>query len=115
MPGFLKATVEWFRVYKIPDGKPANQFGFNAEAMNKDFAHEVIHETHIYWKQLIHNQGTGLDLENLERTCVNVENSQFKVDGVKVAEIISALPTKQAPAPVSCEIDKWHYVHLQKL
>ncbi|XP_065578131.1 inorganic pyrophosphatase-like isoform X2 [Artemia franciscana] len=111
MPGFLKATVEWFRVYKMPDGKPANQFAFDAEAKNKDFAHEVIHETHIFWKQLIHNQAK---CPNLERTCVNVETSQFKVDGVKVAEIISTLPTKQAPALLSSEVDKWHYVHLQK-
>ncbi len=21
MPGFLKATVEWFKIYKMPDGK----------------------------------------------------------------------------------------------
>merc|ERR1712071_186560 len=30
MPGFLAATVEWFRIYKIPDGKPPNVFAFNA-------------------------------------------------------------------------------------
>ncbi len=24
-PGFLAATVEWFRIYKIPEGKPENQ------------------------------------------------------------------------------------------
>lgn len=31
-PGLLKATVHWFRIYKIPDGKPENQFAFNGEA-----------------------------------------------------------------------------------
>ena len=42
MPGFLKATVEWFKIYKIPDGKPANQFAFNGEAKDRNFAHKVI-------------------------------------------------------------------------
>lgn len=41
MPGFLKATVEWFRIYKIPDGKPENQFAFNGEAKDREFAHKV--------------------------------------------------------------------------
>lgn len=50
MPGFLAATVEWFRVYKIPDGKPPNEFAFNAEAKPRDFALEVIEETHEHWK-----------------------------------------------------------------
>jgi hypothetical protein len=32
---FLQATNEWFRIYKIPTGKPENQFAFNGEAKNK--------------------------------------------------------------------------------
>merc|ERR1712080_44129 len=28
MPGFKEATREWFRIYKMPDGKPENVFGF---------------------------------------------------------------------------------------
>jgi len=56
MPGFLKATVEWFRVYKMPDGKPENQFAFNAEARDRQFALEVIEETHHHWKQLVAGQ-----------------------------------------------------------
>lgn len=34
-PGHLEATVEWFRKYKVPDGKPENQFGFNEEFKDK--------------------------------------------------------------------------------
>lgn len=30
-PGYLEATVDWFRRYKIPDGKPENQFAFSGE------------------------------------------------------------------------------------
>merc|ERR1712119_107420 len=53
MPGFLKATVEWFKIYKMPDGKPANEFAFNAEPKNKEFAEKVITGTHESWKKLM--------------------------------------------------------------
>ena len=36
MPGFIAATVEWFKVYKMPDGKPPNEFAFDAKPKNKD-------------------------------------------------------------------------------
>ena len=35
MPGFVQTTIDWFRYYKIPDGKPANQFGLDAQARGK--------------------------------------------------------------------------------
>ena len=53
MPGYLRATVEWFRIYKIPDGKPENQFAFNGQAKNAAFALKVIEETHKYWLGLM--------------------------------------------------------------
>jgi hypothetical protein len=31
----VRATNEWFRIYKIPDGKPENVFAFSGEAKNK--------------------------------------------------------------------------------
>lgn len=34
-PGYLEATLNWFRFYKIPEGKPENQFAFNGEFKNK--------------------------------------------------------------------------------
>lgn len=46
-PGLLKASVEWFKIYKIPDGKPENQFAFNGEAKPAAFAHKIIEEVII--------------------------------------------------------------------
>lgn len=43
-PGLLKATIEWFRIYKIPDGKPENNFAFNGEAKPAAFALNVVDE-----------------------------------------------------------------------
>lgn len=43
----------WFRDYKIPDGKAPSDFAFNGEAQSRDFAIEVIQQTHKSWKQLV--------------------------------------------------------------
>ena len=72
LPGLVRATNEWFRfvlffyagphdgllwvfhsIYKIPDGKPENQFAFSGEAKNKKYATEIIHECHEAWRRLI--------------------------------------------------------------
>lgn len=52
-PGLMKATIEWFKIYKIPDGKPENQFAFDGEAKPKDFALHVIQDVHQHWLSLI--------------------------------------------------------------
>lgn len=52
-PGLMKATLEWFKIYKIPDGKPENQFAFNGEAKNKEYALKVIGDVHQHWKELV--------------------------------------------------------------
>ena len=72
MPGFLKvrkvmlqwndcgcvchiiqATVEWFRIYKMPTGKPPNKFAFQGQAKGKDFANGVVTEMHAQWQSLV--------------------------------------------------------------
>ena len=40
-------------IYKIPDGKPENQFAFSGEAKNKKYATEIIHECHEAWRKLV--------------------------------------------------------------
>ncbi|XP_037365497.1 inorganic pyrophosphatase 2, mitochondrial isoform X3 [Talpa occidentalis] len=58
-PGYLEATLNWFRLYKIPDGKPENQFAFNGEFKNKAFALEVIKSAHECWKELLMKKCDG--------------------------------------------------------
>ena len=41
LPGELEKVLVWFRDYKMPDGKPANKFGYDNKCMNKEFAMEV--------------------------------------------------------------------------
>jgi hypothetical protein len=41
-------------IYKIPDGKPENQFAFSGEAKNKKYATAIIHECNEAWRRLIY-------------------------------------------------------------
>lgn len=53
MPGMLDAIREWYRTYKIPDGKPPNTFGLDEKFMNKEYAKTIIDECHHAWEELI--------------------------------------------------------------
>ena len=37
----FQATHEWFRTYKIPAGKPANEFAFDGQYKGAEYAHKV--------------------------------------------------------------------------
>ncbi|XP_054939676.1 inorganic pyrophosphatase 2, mitochondrial-like, partial [Physeter macrocephalus] len=58
-PGYLEATLNWFRFYKIPEGKLENQFAFNGEFKNKAFALKVIKSTHECCKALLMEKCDG--------------------------------------------------------
>ncbi|VDN52706.1 unnamed protein product [Dracunculus medinensis] len=64
LPGLLKATLEWFRNYKIPTGKSPNNFGFDGDFKDAEFAHKIIEQTNEFWKNLI-RQGKLADDQNL--------------------------------------------------
>ncbi|KAL3319071.1 inorganic pyrophosphatase [Cichlidogyrus casuarinus] len=70
MPGFLDATRDWFKKYKIPDGKPANNFAFNGAFKGSDFALKLINETHAYWEKLM----TGTVQNSISKTNVSLSN-----------------------------------------
>uniref|UniRef100_A0AAY4ASU4 inorganic diphosphatase n=1 Tax=Denticeps clupeoides TaxID=299321 RepID=A0AAY4ASU4_9TELE len=55
-PGHLEATVDWFKRYKVPDGKPENDFAFNGQFKDKDFAVQVITTTHEHWRALVRKE-----------------------------------------------------------
>lgn len=104
LPGLVRATNEWFRIYKIPDGKPENQFAFSGEAKNKKYATEVIHECNEAWKRLVSGQADAGE--------VNIANSS--VQGSKghgsanEASIPAAAP--HPPAPIDPSISKWFFI-----
>jgi len=109
MPGFLKATVEWFKIYKMPDGKPANEFAFNAEPKNKEFAESIIAGTHESWKKLISGETDGKGIVLTNSTLKNGET----VDTEHAGGIIAKLAPMMEEYPLPEDVDKWHYVSLK--
>lgn len=110
MPGFVTATVEWFRIYKMPDGKPENQFAFNGEAKNKAFALQVIEQTHEQWKALINNASNdgGIDITNS-----TVEGSVNNVTPEVAKELATMVKPFDVEGPaLDSSIDKNHFVML---
>ncbi|XP_072137992.1 inorganic pyrophosphatase-like isoform X4 [Mobula birostris] len=76
-PGYLEATVNWFKLYKVPDGKPENQLGFSGEFKDRDFALRVIESTHQSWCSIIYNKTDGSDII-WHRNMLNQAPSQMK-------------------------------------
>ncbi|XP_065110939.2 inorganic pyrophosphatase 2, mitochondrial isoform X2 [Paramisgurnus dabryanus] len=107
-PGYLEATVDWFKKYKVPDGKPENQFGLNGQFKNKDFALEVIKSTHSYWKALVTKPKT----KNLEIVCQNTSlcDSPFKCSDAEASAVVQAAAEYGGPLPVSFDVNKWLFL-----
>jgi inorganic pyrophosphatase len=45
-PGAVKEVMEWFRVIKTYDGKPANRFAYDDKVLSSDHTLEIIQENH---------------------------------------------------------------------
>lgn len=81
LPGFTMATYEWFRTYKIPAGKPPNEFAFNGEAKNKEYTFGVIAENQSHWKKLITGEiPKKTEKYDIDTTNFTVEGSPYKAD-----------------------------------
>ncbi|XP_040412550.1 inorganic pyrophosphatase 2, mitochondrial isoform X4 [Cygnus olor] len=105
-PGYLEATIEWFRLYKVPDGKPENRFAFNGEFKSKDFAVEIIKSTHEYWKALLHKKTDG---GTIKCTNVLVNGSPFCCSEEDARSIVQSAPVPVNGDPVSPEVDSWYF------
>lgn len=43
----------WFRTYKVPEGKPENEFAFAGKWLDRDTALEIVDSTHRQWRDLV--------------------------------------------------------------
>ncbi|KAB8246464.1 inorganic pyrophosphatase [Aspergillus flavus] len=105
LPGLLRATNEWFRIYKIPDGKPENQFAFSGECKNKKYALEVIRECADAWEKLMTGKSPKGEISTKN---VSVANSTDRAEPSELA----AIPQGQnlPPAPIDGSVDKWFFI-----
>jgi len=104
LPGLLRATNEWFRIYKIPDGKPENQFAFSGECKNKKYAMDIVRECAEAWDKLI----TGKTAKDeLDLTNVTVQRSP---DYTQPGSINVPSGEHKTPAEIDPAIDKWFFI-----
>lgn len=61
----MSAIREWFRTYKVPDGKPENVFGLEERCMDAEYAFHIVEETHEAWKHLVVGKKEGEGGRNL--------------------------------------------------
>ncbi|KAF6207995.1 hypothetical protein GE061_016444 [Apolygus lucorum] len=108
LPGLLKATVEWLRMYKIPDGKPENQFAFNSEFKDKAFATKIIQETNVHWKNLVIRDEAKINLMN---TSLNDGKNTIAVK--EAEQIVNSTPGYAVGQPEDDSVGKWHFVQLK--
>lgn len=94
-PGLLDETRKWFRVYKVPDGKPENSFAFDGRALPRSEALRIIAETHAAWKSLYGNAELaskfGISLHGVDESFVALESASG-VDSLTIQTINAAAP-----------------------
>nr|ACO11583.1 Inorganic pyrophosphatase [Caligus rogercresseyi] len=113
MPGFIEATVDWFRIYKIPDGKPPNVFAFDGKPRDRAFALNILSELHHQWKSLMNRSDEKVP-DSISRACTSLSGS---VDSSLIfkQELASQVVDSREPhdpprEALSSVIDKWHFV-----
>ncbi|RNA03616.1 inorganic pyrophosphatase isoform X1 [Brachionus plicatilis] len=73
-PGLLDSTRDWFKIYKIPTGKPANSFAENGKFFNREFAINQINHDYKLWLNLV--QG-GYDKSPEKKEGLSLENTSL--------------------------------------
>jgi nucleosome-remodeling factor subunit len=107
MPGFIAATVEWFKIYKIPDGKPANEFAFDGRPKDRQFALNVVKEVNGQWKAMMGKE----ECADVARACTQYECSS-KISAEEALAIIAEQPAAGDNAELESVVDKIHFVKL---
>lgn len=112
-PELIKATHHWFKIYKIPDGKPANEFAFNGQCKNKSYAEAVIGETHEAWKRLIEGKiPCKADTHDISVANVTIQNSPYNLSkgSHKDGKIEKFLNKYKKRVLIAEKDDKWYYI-----
>ncbi|KAK2050156.1 pyrophosphatase-domain-containing protein [Colletotrichum somersetense] len=105
LPGLLRATNEWFRIYKIPDGKPENQFAFTGECKNKSYAMDVVRECAEAWERLITGK-TQAGSVSTANTTVSQSPARISSDQLPPLPPHQDLPAEK----IDASIDKWFFI-----
>eukprot|EP00486_Rosalina_sp_Unknown_P012320 CAMPEP_0201582758 /NCGR_PEP_ID=MMETSP0190_2-20130828/90376_1 /ASSEMBLY_ACC=CAM_ASM_000263 /TAXON_ID=37353 /ORGANISM="Rosalina sp." /LENGTH=396 /DNA_ID=CAMNT_0048023377 /DNA_START=67 /DNA_END=1257 /DNA_ORIENTATION=- len=98
-------VIDWFENYKVPDGKPVNEFSHNKEIRSSDIAVEIIEECHRQWYNLMLG---GVKNEKLNLT--SVTQKYLIAQGLTTKNKLDALPNIEYPRLVN-----WQPKPMQKI
>lgn len=97
-PHLLEMTRNWFRDYKLPDGKPKNVFAFGGEYISAEETVRVVQKCSGAWSRLINGSCEGNELPV-------IENSQhLNTPGFK-AKLVPDIDTSSSSKQVA-ELDQ---------
>ncbi|CAO3653666.1 unnamed protein product [Cunninghamella echinulata] len=109
-PELIQATHHWFKIYKMPDGKPENQFAFGGECKNKSYALSVIQETHEAWQRLIQGKiPCKADTHDINVTNISVNQSPYKAQ-VKLHNELDSKVESLKSDRIEGRDDKWYHI-----
>jgi hypothetical protein len=115
LPGLLDATRDWFRIYKIPTNKPANNFALDGKYLDKSFALKQIDLANSLWKKLFTKDGEQLKGLSLTGTTLEDANKVSSDDAAKIVEACSEEYNPQAHEVDRVVIDTVHYIDRSKI
>jgi len=121
MPGFLDSTRDWFKIYKMPTGKPANNFACDGKFYDRKFALDIIEHDFKCWENLV-NGGYDAEPEKKKGICM-VNTTLAKTIALKLSKEATDAMVKADSADFVAEpaaidrlpIDTVHYVDRSKL
>jgi hypothetical protein len=121
LPGLLDATRDWFKIYKIPTGKPANSFASDGKFFDRAFALKTIDHDHHSWLNLIKG---GYDAEPDKKKGISLSNTTLdhsaanRITSDQGLASINESTQEFNPQPAFVEqtpIDAVHYIDRSKL
>lgn len=104
-PGLLEATREWFRDYKLPDGKPRNKFAMSGTYRNKKETIRTIQECHGAWRRLVEgNIESECAVQNVTVTGTPGQVATFDFNDAVLGGVV------EPDAAIPPEVSRVHYV-----
>lgn len=120
-PGLLEATLDWFKIYKIPTGKPANQFALDGKVFDREFALKIIGETHQMWRDVVNGvySATPEKLKGLSLAHATLEPTlgvRISAEDAEKAVNENSKPfVAEAAKPDQVAIDTVYYIDRSKI
>jgi len=111
-PGLSATIRNYFKIYKVPSGKPETIFAFDGVFQNVEFSKNVISHNHEMWREMIANCSiTGDDVGSFN-TANTLQQTQCSItEEEAVKEVQSQAPYDPQPDALPDSVDKWSFVN----